>query len=155
MRNRKDFDAGKGYKNKDMNPETYLKRKTVMDCIYYANNLLKENKMGVLPRIDVRICDTDRHASNSLGRARLNDNILWIPERTLKMSNDDIKLTVLHEIAHASFGLDHNESCPIMATYHKSVSAKERDETFLKICKDNEQKLQSKESMPKRSKYKK
>jgi hypothetical protein len=108
-----------------MNNEVYALRRKVMDIIY-------EIKRDVsIPRIDVRITTCNREI---LGTARMKDNIIWIPEHTLKMDNNKIFHVVLHEIAHAVWGIEHDEGCPLMASTISSHSKEKIKKTFIKIA---------------------
>ncbi len=96
--------------NSKMNDHIYRLRREVIDLIYEARDVVS------LPRITVRI--TENHET-MLGCARMNDNILWITRRAI--SAYDLRAIVYHEIAHAVFGAEHNESCPLM----KSIRGKD------------------------------
>lgn len=103
-RKRKNY-SSPDLKNLQMDKDTYKLRRNVMGYIYEARGLAD------LPRIDVRI--TKDH-SRILGQARLQDNILWIPERVAKGEDFDLRVIVFHEILHTVFGTGHHESCPLM-----------------------------------------
>jgi hypothetical protein len=100
----------------------------VMEFIYEAKDLVP-----TLPRIDVRITDCDRH--NVLGTARMNDCIVWIPASTLKMSKNDARQIVFHEILHAAYGVEHVDSCPLMGPYFKKMTKSQAEKLFVKYVK--------------------
>lgn len=93
----------KNLSNKKMNNATYEQRKEVINLIYQAKNLIP-----YLPRITVRIAENH---SEILGVARLNKNTIWITERAVIS-----RAVVFHEIIHAVLGIDHIETCPLMAS---------------------------------------
>jgi hypothetical protein len=126
-----------------MNDDTYKLRRKVIDYIYEANDILAKNGLGKLPRIDVRIIDTSRDNKNVLGLARMGDNIVWIPEKTLNKSDLVFKSTVLHEICHAAFATEHDENCILMMTHHKDAPLKEYVDAFLKHSNKNKHILSS------------
>ncbi len=94
--------------NLRMNNETYALRRKVMNMIYDARAIV------TLPRITVRI--TENH-NRQLGCAWINHNVLWISERAITGYNDTIlRSIVYHEILHAVFGTEHDESCILMSS---------------------------------------
>ena len=95
-----------GGRNLKMNDEVYALRRKVMNIVYEV----KEVKD--MPRVTVRI--TEKNPCGALGFARMGANILWIPENTVKMTEDELRNVVIHEIGHAVFNLDHDENCGIM-----------------------------------------
>ena len=101
------------FKNKRMNDETFAQRRVVMGFVREAKQLLGDK----FRRIDVRIGERT-HRKNDftiLGMARLNADIIWIPENTLQLSKSTIRHVVLHEIVHAIAGKGHDETCPLMS----------------------------------------
>jgi hypothetical protein len=100
----------KRLKNKKMDSQTYSERSKVMQYIRMAKSLLKAEGVN-LPRIDVRITE---HGRELLGLARMNDNIIWIPETTVNRP-EILKHVVFHEILHACYGIKHYNDCPLMA----------------------------------------
>ena len=102
-----------GQENKRMNDATYALRRQVMAYIYEARKIIPADQFR---RIDVRITTptTGRH-SGALGVARLNDDIIWIPEGTCKAWKDELRQVVFHEVVHALTGFAHDESCKLMA----------------------------------------
>lgn len=116
------------HKNREMNKGTYALRKMVMGFVYEAKELV-----STLPRIEIRITDCDRH--NVLGTARMNDCVVWIPASTLKMSQDDIRQIVFHEILHAAYGVEHVNSCPLMGSTFKKLDKATTNKLFLKYVR--------------------
>ena len=39
---------------------------------------------------------------------------MWITEEAINLGTDTLRNIVFHEIAHAVFGTQHDESCPLM-----------------------------------------
>ena len=124
--------------NKKMNNDVYKQRRQVMDFIYRAKNLLKDNNIQ-LPRIDIRIIDLTKEAAGRgvLGVARMNDNIVWIPETTLNKKS--LHAVVFHEIIHAALGIDHIKSCKLMNAYipveNDLLTSDKVDQIFLSYFK--------------------
>lgn len=106
------LESGNGYTNKRMNDSVYAERKQVMDCIYKAKNLLRSKGLK-MPRIDIRIVERD-NLQTSLGRARMLDNVVWIPTISLTKYKGHLYQIVLHELCHAIWGIEHNEKCNLM-----------------------------------------
>ena len=90
-------------KNLKMDKRIYGLRREVMGYIYEAKEVVE------MPRITVRI--TDNHES-MLGCALMEKDVIWITERAIH--EYDLRSIVFHEIAHAVFGADHDEDCPLM-----------------------------------------
>ncbi len=109
---RKDLQSGRGT-NLRMDDNTYKLRRQVIDIIYQAKNVLRNNGIA-LPRLDVRIITTNEANRHVLGVARLNDNIVWISTDTLTKYKEHLRDVVYHEIVHASTGFMHDNSCPLM-----------------------------------------
>jgi hypothetical protein len=111
--------------NRKMNNATYALRRQVMDCIYEAKALVKQ-----LPRIDVRITDSDNH--DILGLAASNQKTIWIPATTLELKPLEVRHVVFHEICHAAFGTAHDDKCLLMAPVIKRTTRAQQDKAFLK-----------------------
>jgi len=107
--------SGADFKNKRMNEGVYAERRVIIDLIYKAKNLLRSKGIQ-LPRIDVRIVDADRSKTTSIGRARMRDNIIWIPADSLKKYSKQQYQIVLHELCHAVWGIEHDLKCKLMHT---------------------------------------
>jgi len=128
---RKDAPEGHRVQNKKMDNDTYALRKQVMNYIYRASKVVGEK----LPRVDVRITEkTTPEVLRSLGLARMRDNIIWIPEDTLFKYNEHLHEVVFHELAHAIFGTDHIDGCPLMSPAISSKPTPEKvvDKLFKK-----------------------
>lgn len=108
---RKNFTTEFG-KNLKMNNDTYALRRQVIDIVYQAKNVLRSNGIN-LPRLDVRIIDTENN--NALGVARLRGNIIWISTKSLSKFKAHLRDVVYHEIVHAVTGFEHDDSCPLMS----------------------------------------
>jgi hypothetical protein len=104
-------------KNLEMNPKTYQLRRKVINIIYDLK------KIKDMPRINVRITKEHTEEPNVLGCARRGEYIVWIPEKTINMSDEDLYWVVLHEIGHAVYGLQHSDK-GIMTPYLKDNPSK-------------------------------
>ena len=96
-------------KNKKMSPETYKLKRAVLDIIY------KAKRMTQLPWIQVKVGDATAGNDATLGLAKLRANKLWITEKAINYGPEKLTHVVLHEVLHAVYGKDHDESCPLMA----------------------------------------
>lgn len=115
--------------NKRMNQDVYKLRRKVIDLIYEINEIIK------LPRINVRI--TKDH-KKILGSASLtkNTNIIWITEKSITLSEYDLRSIVYHEVLHTVYGIEHNKNCPVMKPIHqKGLSKIQVQNIFLKYTK--------------------
>lgn len=119
------------HQNRDMNDETYRLRRLVMNYIYRAKKLLN----GDLPRIDVRIVDLKPEAADrktALGVAYMGLNSIFIPAKSIE-EDYNLHYIVFHEILHAAFGVEHDESSPLMRAYYREdLSEEEIDSLFVK-----------------------
>jgi len=113
--------------NRDMNQDTYKLRRKVINFVYEAKDLIP-----TLPRIEVRITDCDRH--EVLGTASMGNCVIWIPAKTLKMSANDQRQIVFHELLHAAYGVKHIDSCPLMGPYFKKMTKSQTDKLFVKYA---------------------
>ena len=106
--------------NRPMNKETYALRTTVI-------NLIREAKIGgaKLPWIGVRIGTQTSNHKNVLGCAVMQGDRLWITEDAINLGTDALRNIVFHEIAHAVFGTQHDESCPLMSAELGTILNKE------------------------------
>jgi len=102
----------KKIKNFKMNDNTYSLRRKVIDLIYEAK------RGGVnLPRIEVRIGEqSSAKHKNVLGCAKMSNNQMWITKDAIDLGSDILRNIVFHEIAHAVYGTQHDESCPLMCS---------------------------------------
>lgn len=124
-------------RNKEMNNDVYKLRRSVMDYIYRAKELVG----GKLPRITVRIVDITLHdlmakdddpgkESSILGYGRAVSNEIWIPEKTI-VAHYNTHQIVFHEILHA-IGVAHNENSPLMKQFYTtSLPSEVIDELFV------------------------
>ena len=96
-------------KNKKMSPETYKLKRAVLNIIY------KAKRMTQLPWIQVKVGDATAGNEATLGLAKLRANKLWITEKAINYGLDKLTHVVLHEVLHAVYGKDHDESCPLMS----------------------------------------
>ena len=107
-------------KNKKMNPETYALKTQVV-------NLIREAKRGGarLPWIRVIIGDQTSNHKDVLGCAVIKGDKMWITEEAINLGTDTLRNIVFHEIAHAVFGTQHDESCPLMQSALNTILNKE------------------------------
>ena len=124
----------KGFKNKKMNEDVYAERRIVMEYIYKAKNLLKKHGIA-MARVDVRIA-TREAGENAVGKARMRDNIIWMPSDYLR--SRFTYQVVLHELCHALWGIEHNNDCLLMhPNVQYTLSNKKAEELFLEYAKKN------------------
>jgi len=108
----------KEFKNYQMNSDVYKLRKEVMNLIYEVKEVYD------IPRIDVRIGESKN--CNTLGIARLNNNIIWIAEYTINKGIDFLRNVVYHELLHTIYGVDHDEKCPLMQSRLENILTKQQ-----------------------------
>ena len=96
-------------KNKKMSPEVYELKQIVLGIIYKAKTMAK------LPWIQVKVGDATAGNEATLGLAKLRANKLWITEKAINYGPQKLTHIVLHEVLHAVYGKDHDESCPLMS----------------------------------------
>ena len=115
---------------KKMNSDVYKLRRRVIDLIYEIKEMVN------LPRVEVRI--TDDHESilgqGTKGQFR-GRSWIWISERAIKASEFDLRTIVYHEVLHAVFGVNHDESCPLMKPTHTPLEKREAQKLFMKWAK--------------------
>lgn len=122
----------KGFKNNRMNDKTYAERRIVMDFIYQAKKLLRENGMD-MARVDVRIA-TREDGETAVGKARMRDNIIWMPSDYL--NSRFTYQVVLHELCHALWGIEHDNNCALMhPNVQVTLSNSKAEELFLSYAK--------------------
>ena len=99
--------------NLKMNDEVFAFRRKVIGVVYELKKLVPS-----LQRVEIRITDTPRCSKHS-GLALTGGSIIWIPQNTLKMSDNAIYEVVAHEVVHALAGFGHDNKCPLMSPTHK------------------------------------
>jgi len=110
----------KKIKNFKMNDAVYKLRRQVIDLIYEAK------RGGVnLPRIAVRVGEQTARHKNVLGCAKMSGNQMWITKDAIDLGLDTLRNIVFHEIAHAVYGTQHDESCPLMSAEVGTILNKE------------------------------
>ena len=139
---RRRFETGNHTNKKmDRDGKVYALRRQVMDYIYRAKRLLEANLPDYIwNRIDIRITDLTPEAviQRILGTARVRDYIIWIPQSTLEGGyKNHLHQIVFHEILHAAFGVEHDESCQLMAPLvtKEPLDPKTVDDLFLMYVK--------------------
>ena len=103
-----------------MNKDTYALKTVVV-------NLIREAKNGGanLPWIGVRIGTQTSNHKNVLGCAVMKGDKLWITLDAIYLGADTLRNIVFHEIAHAVYGTEHDESCPLMQSALNTILNKE------------------------------
>ena len=110
----------KKIKNFKMNDAVYKLRRQVIDLIYEAK------RGGVnLPRIAVRVGEQTAKHKNVLGCAKISGNQMWITKDAIDLGLDTLRNIVFHEIAHAVYGTQHDERCPLMSAEVGTILNKE------------------------------
>ena len=103
-----------------MNDAVYKLRRQVIDLIYEAK------RGGVnLPRIAVRVGEQTAKHKNVLGCAKISGNQMWITKDAIDLGLDTLRNIVFHEIAHAVYGTQHDERCPLMSAEVGTILNKE------------------------------
>ena len=103
-----------------MNDSVYKLRRQVIDLIYEAK------RGGVnLPRIAVRVGEQTAKHKNVLGCAKISGNQMWITKDAIDLGLDTLRNIVFHVIAHAVYGTEHDESCPLMSAEVGTILNKE------------------------------
>jgi hypothetical protein len=108
-------------KNKKMNADTYALRRKVIDCLYELKTVVD------FPRIDVRVTEKDERC---LGVAHMKIKAIWITETAISLSHEDLFAIVAHEVLHTAFGVEHDETCPLMSSYQKPITKAETIKRF-------------------------
>jgi len=119
---------GKEYaKNRESNEETHELRRTVMKYIYDAKNLVKKELGYDQPRVNMRVVDWSPERvilQNALACATgYGTGVILIPKATISGSKWErhLKSIVYHEILHATYCVEHDETSPLM---HPNISWK-------------------------------
>lgn len=101
-------------------------RGRVMEIIYHLKRFVN------LPRLEVKIAKRDEF-TNVLGLGFFNRNAIIVPEG---LNDYDLYYVVLHEVCHASFGIDHNENCLLMGeTIQRNASKEDLLKAFISYSK--------------------
>ena len=107
--------ATKGFKNRDMNDDTYKLRRAVMTIIYEFKHKYS------IPRQTIRIVDrevgTETHEGwhNVIGYAGMSQNYVHIRGDWAGKSREKLLPLVAHEICHSVKGIEHNDDCKLMS----------------------------------------
>lgn len=118
--------------NKKMNDSTYKLRRKVISLIYEIKQIYK------IPRINVRITKDHKQILGSASMSK-NTNIIWITEKSITLSDYDLRSIVYHEILHTVFGIKHNKNCPLMKPIHqKGLTKIQVEKIFLKYVNKKE-----------------
>jgi len=111
-------------KNKKMNSDTAGLRQKVMECIYELK------KIKHFPRIYVRVTEDDVNG-RCLGVAHTQIKAIWITEGAIiNYSHEALFALVAHEVLHTAFGVEHNETCPLMSSCQKPITKAETIRRF-------------------------
>jgi hypothetical protein len=137
---------GKEYaKNRESNDETHELRRKVMQYIYDAKNLVKKAFDYDQPRVNMRIVDWSPERvilQNALACATGHGTgVILIPAATISSGKWErhLKSIVYHEILHATYCVEHDESSPLMHPIitKKPLEGKELDKWFIKHVKES------------------
>ena len=137
---------GKEYaKNRESSDETHELRRTVMKYIYDAKNLVKRELGYDQPRVNMRVVDWSPERvilQNALACATgYGTGVILIPAATIAGSKWErhLKSIVYHEILHATYCVEHDESSPLMHPIitKKPLEGKELDNWFIKHVKES------------------
>ena len=108
----------KSFINFKMTDEVYKSRRKVINFIYEL-----KNEGFKLPRIDVRIgksvCKSTRHSV--LAKAIMKGDIIWVTQKAIDKTENELRTTVFHELLHAIYGCNHVKDCPIMSKVQPDV----------------------------------
>ena len=118
-------------KNKKMSPEVYKLRRVIIDMIYEFKKIID------LPRITVRVTeDGEAEEKNTMGVGTMDNRVvIWIPEKTLKRSEDTLREVIAHEIGHAVFKLRHDNSKMMNSTINYPAMTKQEVFDWFKSLK--------------------
>ena len=116
--------------NKKMDKKVYKERRLIIDQIYRINDLISKAGLPPPPFVGVRVCE--KH-SRIAGVARLSKNFIWITEDSLKLPPNKLREVVLHELAHAVLGSEHDENCPLMGAILGDTDIPELERAFLDL----------------------
>jgi predicted metal-dependent hydrolase len=112
-------------RNFKMNPEVYKLRRRVIDTIYDLKRKYD------LPRINVRITENPRDRPTCLGRATLEkEAVIWIPEQSFNLNENDLRWVILHELAHTIYGLRHTDEGLMTPIIQKGLTKEQIDKQF-------------------------
>ena len=51
----------------------------------------------------------------SKAKAKLKQNIIWVTQKAIDKTENELRTTVFHELLHAIYGCNHVRNCPIMS----------------------------------------
>lgn len=107
--------ATKGFKNREMNNETYRLRRAVIDIMYEFKARYN------IPRQTVRIVDreqgTETHDGwhNVIGYAGMGQNYVHILSSWANKSRSNLLALVAHEVCHSVKAIAHDDDCLLMS----------------------------------------
>ncbi len=125
MRNYTGRRATKGFKNREMNDDTYALRRAVMNLIYEFKDRYN------IPRQTIRIVDRvhgeDTHEGwhNVIGYAGMGQNYVHIRADWAKKKRIDLLALVAHEICHSVKAVKHDNNCKLMHPIISSFSCED------------------------------
>lgn len=114
-------------KNLAMNDKTYKLRRKVMALLYDAKKLVN------LPRINIRITGPNTNNPSVIGTG--GSTTIWIPERSVHLSTNDLRYIVYHEICHTVFNARHTNSGLMKPVIQYGLSKKQIDKMFIAVAK--------------------
>jgi hypothetical protein len=123
--------ATKGFKNREMNEDTYALRRNVINLIYEFKDRYN------IPRQTIRIVDrvhseeTHEGWHNVIGYAGMGQNYVHIRADWAKKKRIDLLALVAHEICHSVKAIEHDNECKLMNPYIQSF---ESEDEIWQIC---------------------
>ena len=117
--------ATKGFKNREMNNETYRLRRAVIDIMYEFKDRYN------IPRQTVRIVDreqgTETHDGwhNVIGYAGMGQNYVHILASWANKSRSKLLTLVAHEVCHSVKAIEHDDNCLLMSPIIKDMTEKQ------------------------------
>lgn len=124
--------VSKTLKNLKMDDEVYKLRRNVIELIYEANGLLEANDLPRMPRVDIRITEEGKGDNRFvMGEAQVGQKIVWIPASSAKMSQEELRVVVYHELLHAVYGMRHDDKCLLMGASYRVLKKEKVQLLFL------------------------
>jgi hypothetical protein len=136
---------GKAYAtNRESNDETHALRAKVMRYIYDAKNLVRKEFGYNQPRVNMRVVDWSPERvilNNALACATgYGTGVILVPAATISGKwEKHLKSIVYHEILHATYCVEHDDSSPLMHPIITRVplQGEELDKWFIKHVKES------------------
>jgi predicted SprT family Zn-dependent metalloprotease len=117
----------------EMNDQIFGLRRRVMDALYAAKRVIGRE----LPRVHVRIMEFERE--RTLGVAWLGADRMGISAEAVGWDDEKLTAVVWHELAHAWFGAEHDEECPLMQSTYRAHARKYLERALVRIANKNKE----------------